>query len=1059
MNHQLSSLARSTLALALGALALLGVSCSKSGKIESHLQKAAEFMQAENFAAAEIEYKNVLGLENLHPGAIAGMGHLYFEQGRFRYAIPYLNTAKEQSPADLPNRQRLANLLMIAGARDEARAEILHIIAQDPANPEAPLLLVDLADNAERIAAAESTLAPLAPTPAILAAQGSLLLKRGQIGAAQAKFDAALAADPTFAPAHSGLHAVHASQKNLEAAEESLLAAATNSKPRSGMHLLYAQYLTLQKRDLPAATTYLAAALAKAPDYLPLISAHAEQLAQANKIDESKKLVERALRLDPADITSLRLKGLFAALAEKHDEAIKTLTQLLEIAPKDVRGNYQIALSHLAKREPSKAKPFLAVTVAAAPQNVEAAALLANIQLEENDTSGAIITLKRLVEARPDSVEAKMLLAEAHNRQGNHGEALAIYRQLEAALPDAEGLGYMSGVTQLRAADRAGARQSFESVLSANPLHLQTVEQLTALDLSERSFDKALARVERSITLSPETAVLHVIRAQILNSMGKPAEAEQSFQKAIQLEPTNRAALTLLSRHYQQQGRPKEALAPLETLAAAFPEDVAALASIASLHEAEKRTDDAKAVYEKILVLDPNFVAALNNLAYLTSITDGPTDRAAELAERARAAAPRDPYVADTLGWILHRKGDHTRARALLAESAARLGELAEVQYHLGSVNYALGNEADALASLQKAAAGSPFDGQDEAKRLLAVLALDPAKATPAEIESLKATAKAHPKDPLAQVRLGQIAARNAKLADAIEHFQAALKSSPENLAAKIGIAHALADQGKPAEALEIAKSAVKQAPNDPAAIFAQGKSAFLSGDHVWASSQLSSVARQLASNSEVHIYLAQAALATGQLPEAKAAAQKVQTLGTAHASAAADLLAVANLLESAAPAQPVAVADPKSLAGLLAAAYAANTPATFEAVLAKYPEQAHAKARLAALLVADPKNADRVYQLATDARRRLADSPEVRALQGTARFQQGQFAQANQFFASIPANALAAPSWKLHYGLSLAQTGDKPKATALLNEALAAGLPDPDAKRARETLAQLTAE
>ncbi len=1060
MNHQRMSNSRTALALALAALALLGSSCSKSGKIESHLQKADAFMQAENYAAAEIEFKNVLAIENLNPSAVAGMGWLYYEQGRFRHALPYLNAAKEQSPTDLANRQRAANVFMIAGLRDQARDDFKLILAEDPASPEAPLMLADLANTPALVAELEENLAQLPPTPAILTAQGSLLLKRNQVAAADARFDEALALDPSFAGAYSGKFAIHSIQKNPAEAEAALRRSAELSKPRSGMHLLYAQYLAQQKQDLPAATAHLAAQLEKAPDYVPLLASHADQLAQANRLPESKELTARALRLDPADPTSLRLQGLYQALEGKHAAAIATLGNLLQIAPKDVRANYQIALSHIALKEPAKAKPHLAEVVAAAPQNLEAAALLANIQLEERDASGAVITLKRLAEARPDSVDAKMLLAEAYNRLGNPNEALAIYRELERALPDNPELGFMSGVTQLRADDRSGARQSFESALSANPLHLQSVEQLTALDLSERSFDSALARVERSVELSPETAVLYVIKAQILNSMGQRDEAESHFRKALEIEPGNRPALTLLSRHYQQLGQSSEALATLKTLADANPEDVATLSAIATIHESQKQHAEAKAVYEKILAIDPKFVAALNNLAYLTSIKDGPTDRATELAERARAEAPRNPYVADTLGWILHRRGEHTRARALIAESATSLGELPEVQYHLGSVNYALGNEAEARASLQKAtAAPEPFDGIDDARRLLTVLTLDPAQATDAQIAALQATAKDHPEDPLAQVRLGQLAARDGKLDAAVRHFQAALKSSSENLSAKIELAHALANQGNAAEALEIAKAAVRQAPNDPAAIFAQGKAAFLTGDHLWASSQLSGVSRQLADNAEVQLYLAQATLATGQLAAAKSAAQAAQALDSANAANAAEITAVANLLETPRSAAPAAPSDPNSLVGLLAAAYAANSVEAFEPVVAKYPEQAHAKARLAALLAADPKNADRVYQLATDARKRLADNPEVRALQGIARFHQGQFAQANQFFASVPANALSEPSWKLHYGLALAQTGDKPKATALLNDALAAGLAGADAQRARDSLAKLAAE
>ena len=100
-------------------------------------------------------------------------------------------------------------------------------------------------------------------------------------------------------------------------------------------------------------------------------------------------------------------------------------------------------------------------------------------------------------------------------------------------------------------------------------------------------------------------------------------------------------------------------------------------------------------------------------------------DAATGAAKRATAkeAAPDEPQISDTLGWILYNRGVYQRALALLKESAAKLPESPEVQYHLGMASLKAGDKDTAKKSLA-AAAASPtnFTGKDEAKRTLAQL-------------------------------------------------------------------------------------------------------------------------------------------------------------------------------------------------------------------------------------------------------------------------------------------------------------------------------------------------
>jgi Tfp pilus assembly protein PilF len=105
------------------------------------------------------------------------------------------------------------------------------------------------------------------------------------------------------------------------------------------------------------------------------------------------------------------------------------------------------------------------------------------------------------------------------------------------------------------------------------------------------------------------------------------------------------------------------------------------------------------------LAKNPEFVPALNNLAYIYADKLNNVDKAYELAQKARKLRS-DPSVADTLGWVLYKKGDYQQAQTLLQESAGKLPQNSDVQFHLGMASYMMGQADTARAAFQQALKG-----------------------------------------------------------------------------------------------------------------------------------------------------------------------------------------------------------------------------------------------------------------------------------------------------------------------------------------------------------------
>ena len=136
----------------------------------------------------------------------------------------------------------------------------------------------------------------------------------------------------------------------------------------------------------------------------------------------------------------------------------------------------------------------------------------------------------------------------------------------------------------------------------------------------------------------------------------------------------------------------------------------------------QQRGDTAKArdVYTKALAINPRFAPAANNLAWIYAHEGGDKEKALQLAQTAKEAAPDDPHISDTLGWILYKRGVYQRALTLLEESAGKLPDDPTVQYHLGMTYAKVGNKDAARKALARATgAKREFTEMAEAKRAL----------------------------------------------------------------------------------------------------------------------------------------------------------------------------------------------------------------------------------------------------------------------------------------------------------------------------------------------------
>jgi tetratricopeptide (TPR) repeat protein len=273
-----------------------------------------------------------------------------------------------------------------------------------------------------------------------------------------------------------------------------------------------------------------------------------------------------------------------------------------------------------------------------------------------------------------------------------------------------------------------GARQPeralelLERALADTPANPPLINQAVSLDLQAGETDRALARLDRAIEKRPDLPILLATRAQVYLSANRLDEAERDARQAFERSPSLPGVPELILSVYKRQGRIDVAIEQLEASESAGLLEPHQRVLLARLYL--QRGDDARAeaLLEAALAENSGLAGAKNDLAYLLAHQGRDLDTAMELALEAQQALGENVEVADTVGYVMLRRGlangaaDQFGHALMLAEEQGRNPPPA-VHYHMGLALRALGREKDAAEHLERALTLAPgFPAAGDAK-------------------------------------------------------------------------------------------------------------------------------------------------------------------------------------------------------------------------------------------------------------------------------------------------------------------------------------------------------
>jgi len=646
-------------------------------------------------------------------------------------ARKYFEKAIEAAPNDSIHLARLASFLTGEGKRDEAEVLYKKAVEVDPNFVSLAAWAGFLGADPKRQDEAEAAyLAALEKAePEELAKAYSML---GNFYYSRKKFDKAeaiLLEGIKKAPESLDLVYLLARFYRMQGQQEkadSMMEAATKVKGDDVEPYLRLSLYRYQNGDFAGALAAAEQAIAVNPEDKTARLRKAELLIEKGYRDdaqepiaEGRSIVDAVLAEDPGSVEAAYIKARLSLSEGDTASAVAGLRQVVEKRPDWAQAHFVLGMALGREEDLQGARVELARAVELDSSLTAARKLLARVHSQLGEYEFALEEGEKALAQDPDDNELRTFVAENLLRLKRLGQAEDLLLEVPVEKRDAQ-TWFALGKVAKAEKKIPESRKYLEKADSMKPGDPQILLMLLGLDRADGRLADSKKRIAAALEANPENGRLVYLRGMLEAFQGNADAAEKDLRRSIELDPENLSAYQALGSVISDPGRRKELIAVYEKGVAENPRFKENLyLAIGTLYEAEGNFDKAIENYELSLKENPNVVAAKNNLAFLISETGGDLDRALELAQSAKAGAPDDPNVADTLGWVLYKKGIASAAITYLQEAEAAMPEGSSsrpvVQYHLALAHEANGDTAQARAEVEKAL--ETFAGYEKAFR------------------------------------------------------------------------------------------------------------------------------------------------------------------------------------------------------------------------------------------------------------------------------------------------------------------------------------------------------
>ena len=435
--------------------------------------------------------------------------------------------------------------------------------------------------------------------------------------------------------------------------------------------------------------------LAADPESVQARQVLATLLVSQSRLAEAQPYLEKSLAADKENLghNFLQLNTLLARHPDK--AAVLALTQsLAKPYPTLPEAHYSIAQAAVSAGQGELALSEIRTALKYRP-DWEQAALFQGQLLQRTSNAEALAYYQGYLRSYSQAMDVRLNYARLLVTAKQYTEARNEFQALLKEFPNNPDVSMAVGLLSLQLNDYDTAETQLQHALETNYKDPNTVRFYLGQANEERKhFDEAL-RWYGSVSGGEQYVPSRARYASILAKQGRMPEARKYLQEAARNAQERVQFTQAEAQLLRDANEYREAYDLLGQALEKNPNSPELLYDHAMAAEKIDRIDVLEANLRKVIQLKPDYAHAYNALGYTLADRNTRLPEAYSLIEQALKLAPEDPFIIDSMGWVLYRMGQNDASVTFL-KRAFELRPDAEIAAHLGEVLWAAGKRDEA---------------------------------------------------------------------------------------------------------------------------------------------------------------------------------------------------------------------------------------------------------------------------------------------------------------------------------------------------------------------------
>jgi tetratricopeptide (TPR) repeat protein len=587
-----------------------------------HLEKGREFLAAQNYEKARVEFRNALQIAPNDSEARYDNGAVDEKLGNPREAAQFYQGAIDTNSDNVRARTALGRLYLFGGSAERALEVIKPALDKHP--EDAGLLTVRAAaavqakdlDGALGFAEHAVKLAPTSDDAvAVLAGiytarqepeKARALLERAikdipdtvDLRLALAQLDATLGQDaqveallldlvrikPDEQAQRLRLAQFYARSNHLDEAEKVLRDAVKALPAERNLKIALIDFLTA-RRSRAAATEELNTMIAGSPKDYELKFAQARFYEQGNEMPQAQAVYRQVITQAGSEPAGMTARNRLATLL---------------VQTKDVAG----------------AERLIAEVLAKTPRDNDALILRGNLELSKNDAKDAIVDLRAVLRDQPNATAVMRTLARAHLANGEPALAEETMRRAVDGSP--KDVGARLDLAQLLAqlGKPEQAKPLLDELVKQQPDNVPALDTQFKVAMALKDLATAQAAANALVAAQPKLAVGFYYQGMTAEAETKLPEAARLYGASLDVKPEATEPLEALVRVLVKLKREPEALKRLDETGTRFPAVPAAFEIKGEVLLEARRPEEAQLAFKTAIEREPKWWTPYRGLAY-----------------------------------------------------------------------------------------------------------------------------------------------------------------------------------------------------------------------------------------------------------------------------------------------------------------------------------------------------------------------------------------------------------------------------------------------------------